>query len=77
MIRRLTQRWSQPLVVANRRFQFQKCRQPFIYTHDEMLSVVAVFVRNEEDKPVLAVIWIGSVRYWQLRVGRVHVLNRA
>jgi hypothetical protein len=37
---------------VNRRFQFQKSRQPFICTHNETLSVVAVCVNNPDRSPV-------------------------
>jgi hypothetical protein len=37
---------------SNRRFQFQKRRQPFIRTHNETLSVVAMRVSDEYRSPV-------------------------
>jgi hypothetical protein len=36
---------------ANRRFQFHKCRQLFIRSHDETASIAAMCVRNPDRSP--------------------------
>jgi hypothetical protein len=37
---------------SNRRFNFDESRQPFIRTHNETLSVVAMRISNEDCSPI-------------------------